>query len=711
MPPKKGESKQDFLGRCAREKRDAGMSEDKAMAACAGEWNQARMAAVVDDNMLHLAAPVDITLAAQGEDGAAQEPDRFGILAYTGKLIDWSWHRFIIDLKGMKLAKAKVPCLHGHYSGSIVGTVDKSSQDANGFFVSGEFSRVATSKGPEVLEHAREGFPWQSSIGVQGVKVLHVDKGATHKVNGQTVEGPCDVWLESTVFEVSFVPFGADDDTAAIAMSHDGSKGDGKTHLSQEEETMPHTAAPDAQNLSGQPGAGTPPPVAPPAGVTDTAALEAAKADAAKLAAQAQQDAAALLTHGQTLNLSMKDVQGVLALGLSKEQATAKLLDLAAGKNPPVGTGTLVMGADEADKFRLAATHGLRMRLGQKIEKAAPGHEEFRGLSLHELGRRCLERIGINPRGMTASEVARKVLSLSAGAMGSSDFAAISIDAVNVTLQKAYVEAAATWRQWCSVTSASNYKEIHGIALSEAPDLEKVLPGGEYKNAAFKDKQESYVMAKYGKIIPITEEAIVNDDTRAFTRLPQLAGAAAARTVSKLVYALLASNPVMKETGKTLFHADHKNLAATTAVGGVTSAILSAMRQLMRKQKGMNGAALSLIPKFLLLPTTYETDAEILLRSVTLPVADMPTGVHNPWAGQLTPVVDGWLDNASADIWYMAADPNQVDTFEVAFLDGNEQPLLTEDDEFRRDVLSLKVKQVVGVGAMDFRGLVKNPGK
>ncbi|MBU1040244.1 MAG: hypothetical protein KKF77_03995, partial [Proteobacteria bacterium] len=89
MPPKKGESKQDWLGRCAREKRDAGMSEDKALAACAADWNQARMAAVVDENRLHLAGAVDITLAAQGEDGAPQEPDRFAIQAYTGKLIDW----------------------------------------------------------------------------------------------------------------------------------------------------------------------------------------------------------------------------------------------------------------------------------------------------------------------------------------------------------------------------------------------------------------------------------------------------------------------------------------------------------------------------------------------------------------------------------------------------------------------------------------------
>ncbi|MBU1040061.1 MAG: hypothetical protein KKF77_03045, partial [Proteobacteria bacterium] len=599
------------------------------------------------------------------------------------------------------------PCLHGHYSGSIVGTIDKSSQDASGFFVAGEFSRVPTSKGPEVLEHAREGFPWQASIGVQGVKVLHVDKGATHKVNGQTIEGPCDVWLESTVFEVSFVPFGADDDTAAIAMSAGG-----KT-LSPEDNTMHPKDAPDSQNLSGQPGAGTPPPAAPPATAPDTAALDAAKAEGAKLAAaEASQNAAALLTHGKTLGLSMDEIQPVMALGLSKAAATEKLLELAAGKNPPVGTGVLVMGADEADKFRLAAGHGLRMRLGQKVDKPAPGHERFRGLSLVELGRECLRRQGVNPDGMTASQVARKVIVLSAGPMGTSDFQSIAMDAINKNLLAAYAEAPSTYRTFASIISASDYKEIHGISLSEAPDLDLVLPGGEYKNGALKDKRESYRLAKFGKVLHITEEAIVNDDTGAFTRMPQLLGAAAGRKVNQLVYSLITSNPVMTETGKTLFHADHKNLASGAAnLGGITSDILSYMRQMQRKQKGLNGAVLGAAPAFLLLPTKYETSADIILRSAALPEATMSAGVTNPWAGKLQPVVDACLDAADVDAWYTATAPNQIPTIEVAFLDGNQAPILTEDEEFRRDVIALKVKQVVGVGLVDFRGLQKNPGK
>lgn len=708
MPPKKGESKQDFLGRCSKEKRDAGLAEDKALKDCTSEWKQSgRLSAYVDEGRMHLSAPVEFQLAAQAAEGEAQDPDRFSILAHTGKVIDWGfWGRFVIVLKGMKLAKDKVPCLYGHQSSAIVGTIDKSSTDANGFYVFGQFSQVPTSRGPEVLAHAREGFPWQASIGVypDPGKIKTLAKGEKMTVNGQTVEGPCEVWLESTVFETSFVPFGADDDTAAVAMSASG-----KT-ISPEDTSMPGTVT-DPATLSGQPGQAAP---ANP----DSGSGAPAQPDAAKLAAQARKDAAAeaaaLLSHGQTLNLSMAEVQGVLALGLPKDQATEKMLTLAAAKNPPVGAGGRIeMGTDERDKFRLAASHGTMRRMGIPIEGTpAPGHEEFRGLRMHELGRRCLKLAGVHGfESMTPNQVAESVLRLSAGGSSTSDFAAIFQDAANKRLLRAFEEAGSTWRPWCSIVPAADFKEIHGVSLSEAPDLDLVNERGEYQEASFKDKQESYHVGKYGKLVSLTLEMIVNDDLRAFQKLPKALGAAAARKESDIIYGLLTSNPYMKETGKRLFDTAHKNIASGADLGGVDSDNLSAARKAIRLQKGPNGAVLNLTPKFVLIPAAYETAADIILRSISLPESGMSSGVANPWTGKLIPISDARLDANSDKAWYMAADPNQVDTVEVAFLDGNEQPTLTEHEEYKTDAIVWKVKHVFGAGIMDFRGLYKNAGQ
>lgn len=210
------ESKQDFLKRCAAEAVPTGSSESQALAACAAEWNRREMSAFVDDGRLTLSAPVELAAADKGQPEAAR---RFSILAYTGKLIDWGyWGRFIIDLSGMQLAKAKVPSLLNHDRRQIVGTIDQGSGDTNGFCVAGTFSRI-TDAAAHVLGLADEGFPWQASVGVQAGKIMQLAKDATMQVNGQTVTGPCDVWLESHVFEVSFCPFGADDETAAVSMA------------------------------------------------------------------------------------------------------------------------------------------------------------------------------------------------------------------------------------------------------------------------------------------------------------------------------------------------------------------------------------------------------------------------------------------------------------------------------------------------------------
>ena len=68
------------------------------------------------------------------------------------------------------------------------------------------------------------------------------------------------------------------------------------------------------------------------------------------------------------------------------------------------------------------------------------------------------------------------------------------------------------------------------------------------------------------------------------------------------------------------------------------------------------------------------------------------------------------FDDASETAFYVIGDPNQVDTIEVAFLDGVEQPTIEENDEFVRDAVSWKVRHIFGAGVMDFVGMRKNPG-
>ena len=159
---------------------------------------------------LSLLAPV---LLKKNDD---DEKVDFEIEAYTGAVVERWFGKLVIEIAGIK-AKAQIPVLFNHDRDFIVGYSTETSNDKS-FFVIGKFSEV-TEKGKEVKGLAEEGFPWQASIGVRPVKVVSLGDGAKETVNGKTVKGPAEVWLESEVFETSFVPLGADGDTSVSTFS------------------------------------------------------------------------------------------------------------------------------------------------------------------------------------------------------------------------------------------------------------------------------------------------------------------------------------------------------------------------------------------------------------------------------------------------------------------------------------------------------------
>jgi hypothetical protein len=60
--------------------------------------------------------------------------------------------------------------------------------------------------------------------------------------------------------------------------------------------------------------------------------------------------------------------------------------------------------------------------------------------------------------------------------------------------------------------------------------------------------------------------------------------------------------------------------------------------------------------------------------------------------------------------WFLAADPNMIDTIEYAFLDG-EQELFTDQREgFNIDGVEVKARMVFAAKAIDWRGLYRNNG-
>lgn len=236
--------------------------------------------------------------------------------------------------------------------------------------------------------------------------------------------------------------------------------------------------------------------------------------------------------------------------------------------------------------------------------------------------------------------------------------------------------------------------------------LDKVKENGEFKNKKIPDAEFESIQAEtYGNIINVSRQMIVNDDLAAFSKLATMLGRAAARSIEIDVYALLASNPVL-EDGVTLFHADHGNLvtgAAMTAIG------FDLMRQKMATQKDPSGNDfLDLRPAVLLTGITQGSTARVINDSLYDPDAANKLQKPNLAKGIFNNIID--TARIPGNEYYAFAAPAEEPVIEVSFLDGNQTPFLETQMGFEVDGMSWKVRHDYAVGAVGFRGVVKNPG-
>jgi len=636
----------------------------------------------------------------------------------------WDWERWdfvneVLLRDGMVLPESgSVRLLDTHSRGSVQDVLGSATDfqackvgDFEGTDCAVTFSSVA--EGRDAATKVREGHITDVSVGYMVTESYWLAAGEKQKINGKEYEGPVKVSTRWEPRELSLVPIGADN--LAKVRSLVSGKVAEPARQSNHEGEKAMKKCPDCGNQFDGAACACGHRAAPVAPNTPAATTAAAPSDT-DIRAQvdagitAERERVTGITDACTVaGLDVASARALIDSGASLDQARARIIEELKVKNQALGAGAsrIEVGAEEGDKFRAAAVDGLLTRGGLRIEKPAPGYNDFRGIAIIDLARQCLERSGINTRGLDKRGLAARALSPAS----SSDFPALMSAVARRHLLAAYGEAAPNWRQFVAVTDATDFKNIYGIKLSESPDLEALDENGEYKTAKFADKQETYRVITKGKRVQLTRVMIINDDLRAFTRIPMLFGAAARRMESDAVYGLITGNPVMSD-GKALFHADHKNIETTTALKTtVNSGSLSSGRTIMRKQKGMNGATLDLSPAFVLAPLEQETDADILLRSAALPEASMSSGVVNPWGGKLIPVTDARLSAVSAKTWYLLAHPNQAPVIEVAYLMGEEQPYIDEEVNFNSDALDIKVRHDFGAGIVDHVGIFRNPGE
>ena len=358
----------------------------------------------------------------------------------------------------------------------------------------------------------------------------------------------------------------------------------------------------------------------------------------------------------------------------------------------------IVTVTDETETRRSLVAESLLHRYDPR-QTLSDGARQYRGLSLIELSRDLLTANGVSTRGMDRMQIAQRALE------GTSDLSNIVANVANKTLRQAYQQASRTFTGWARRTSAPDFKTLTRVALSDAPALEVVNESGEFKRGAFSDGKETYQLVTVGKIIGLTRQVIVNDDLQAFTRIPALFGAAAANYESDTVYGVLTANAALSDTVALFEAATHKNYTSSGTVISVAS--LDVGRSMMRVQKTPQNVVMNLAPKFLIVPAAKETIAN---QYTSADFVSAKSSDINPFKNSLQVVVEGRLDATSANSWYLAADPNQVDTLEYCYLDGQDGVYIETRNGFEVDGVEIKARLDFAAKAIDYRGLYKNVG-
>lgn len=392
--------------------------------------------------------------------------------------------------------------------------------------------------------------------------------------------------------------------------------------------------------------------------------------------------------------------------GVEIDVARQRIIDEFAKADPSKGTHTPAkVGVEERDKIRTGMEDALVHR-ADPSQKLTDSGREFRGMDLMDMARFAVEKAGGSIRGLSKREVALAALNIdgarAAGMHSTSDFPNVLGNTVNRTLRNAYEMYPQTFKPF---TKQSSNKDFREKSLAQIGDLtskfKEIKEGGEYTYGTLGEAKESYKLAKYGQIIAITWETLINDDLGAFNRTSQSIGMKAAQLESDLVWAIITGNPNMGD-GTALFHADHGNLAGAGTV--IDIANLAKAKAAMRKQKSIGKDFLNITPSFLIVGPDKELEAYQFATANI--VANDQTKV-NPFAGGLQVIVEPRL---TGNQWYLSAAPGVIDTIEYAYLEG-EQGLFTEQrNGFEVDGLEIKARLVFGCKAIDWRGLYKNAG-
>ena len=602
--------------------------------------------------------PSMLTLAEEPYEVPKQDGDkpvRCTGVAYSGGSFRqwWSALPCYVDLSGMRLAE-QVCLMYDHdYDPECRLGVIEAKNDGKTLTIDGEFD-TGNPLAQSIIRSGKK-FNWQLSIGAENVKVERVDEGTVETINGNTVNGPALVVRESVLREVSIVAIGAD----------------AKTSM----EIRASLMAPEPDEHVVQAVAQAEP------------AVEIEKHETT------EED----IDMNEELNAKLNAITDGLTKLSERIEETEKRFETQASRPAPE---ICVRNTDDiatADVLQAAVEQA--MGVTPTDTKAADiADRKFHGqMGLKQLYTECAHAGGWN--GYLNNGNLGEAVSAIKASFSTVNLPGILSNAINKRIKAGWDYAEDSWRKIADITSVSDYKQFSTYVLNSKGDYEEVANGGTIPTGELAETGYSNQLKRYGLMFSIDEMDIINDDLNAINQRAFQFGRKASLKLNKVFWTLF-------QADTDFFKAGNNNIVASA--GALSAESLAKLVKAFRKQTDVNGDILGYEPRILLVPAALEVEAQKLYDDAEIrdTTASKQYLTGNPWRGKFTPVASAYL--TSDDDYYLLADPTIAATMQVAFLNGQQAPVVESNPtNFDTFGISYRGKFSFGVAFMDTKAGIK----
>lgn len=365
------------------------------------------------------------------------------------------------------------------------------------------------------------------------------------------------------------------------------------------------------------------------------------------------------------------------------------------------GNARVSVGNEPTDKLQAAFDGMFKVKVADDL-RAVPAFTSLRAAYVQMTGDHDVTGV-LNPQQLTRMQAAYGDTTFSY-ALGNTLYRRLTQD------YREFTDYGVSRLVGNNIRNATDFRPLESIRLGYYGDLPTInTDNDDYPDLGeVSDEKVEYALKEKGGIITINRRTIINNDLRLVERIISRLPRAGRRTVARTVWTPFLTNAIYQGDGKTIFHADHNNLGSTAY--GIAAA-QAAKTALFNQAEPDSNERLGLVPVTVAFPS--ELDGIVANvnnfnpQAVAIADGNSMFNFFKPEGLIKSPFMTDPND------WMMFADPNECEIIELAFLNGQQEPIMQVADNpgggqmFVGGRIQYKIMHDHAAEVIDYRGAYK----